>query len=133
MFPFKKNQPAWSYDEIIIDLYNFYEIYKNRPIQKNQGGMFFAHMFALHFILKKINPELVVESGIFKGQSSWLIENTLPKAKIISIDLNLKDMYSGNCWGVPSFKVTDEDGSNPFYAWGQDRIWLIKEEINKRL
>ena len=91
MFPFKKNQPAWSYDEIIIDLYNFYEIYKNRPIQKNQGGMFFAHMFALHFILKKINPELVVESGIFKGQSSWLIENTLPNAKIISIDLNLKN------------------------------------------
>ena len=25
------------------------------------------------------------------------------------------------------------DGSNPFYAWGQDRMWLIKEEINKRL
>ena len=49
------------------------------------------------------------------------------------LDLNLKDMYSGNCWGVPSFKVTDEDGSNPFYAWGQDRIWLIKEEIAKRL
>ena len=46
---------------------------------------------------------------------------------------NLKDMYAGNCWGVPSFKVTDEDGSNPFYAWGQDRMWLIKEEINKRL
>ncbi|MDA7851534.1 DsbA family protein, partial [Gammaproteobacteria bacterium] len=49
------------------------------------------------------------------------------------LDLNLNDMYSGNCWGVPSFKVTDEDGGNPFYAWGQDRIWLIKEEIAKRL
>ena len=46
---------------------------------------------------------------------------------------NLKDMYAGNCWGVPSFKVTDEDGNNPFYVWGQDRMWLIKEEINKRL
>ena len=28
---------------------------------------------------------------------------------------------------------TDEDGSNPFYVWGQDRMWLLKEEINKRL
>ena len=46
---------------------------------------------------------------------------------------NLKEMYEGNCWGVPSFKITNEDGSDPFYAWGQDRIWLIKEEINKRL
>ena len=49
------------------------------------------------------------------------------------LDNNLKEMYEGNCWGVPSFKITNEDGSDPFYAWGQDRIWLIKEEINKRL
>lgn len=46
---------------------------------------------------------------------------------------NLEDMYAGDCWGVPSFKITDEDGSNPFYVWGQDRMWLLKEEINKRL
>ena len=46
---------------------------------------------------------------------------------------NVEDMYSGNCWGVPSFKITDEDGGNPFYVWGQDRIWLLKEEIFKRL
>ena len=49
------------------------------------------------------------------------------------LDDNLKDMYAGNCWGVPSFKITDSDGSNPFYVWGQDRMWLLKEEINKRL
>ena len=46
---------------------------------------------------------------------------------------NAKDMYAGNSWGVPSFKVTNSDGTNPFYVWGQDRIWLVKEEINKRL
>ena len=46
---------------------------------------------------------------------------------------NLEDMYAGDCWGVPSFKITNEDGSNPFYVWGQDRMWLLKEEINKRL
>jgi 2-hydroxychromene-2-carboxylate isomerase len=46
---------------------------------------------------------------------------------------NCEDMYSGNCWGVPSFKVTNSDGSDPFYVWGQDRMWLVKEEIYKRL
>ncbi len=49
------------------------------------------------------------------------------------LDNNLKDMYSGNCWGVPSFKVTDGNNDNPFYVWGQDRMWLLKEEIYKRL
>jgi 2-hydroxychromene-2-carboxylate isomerase len=46
---------------------------------------------------------------------------------------NVEDMYAGNCWGVPSFKITDQDGGNPFYVWGQDRMWLLKEEISKRL
>lgn len=46
---------------------------------------------------------------------------------------NLDDMYSGNCWGVPSFNLTDENGENPFYQWGQDRIWLIEKEIIRRL
>ena len=76
-----------------------------------------------------------LETLINKLGLDWsIIKNDLnTKQWKHDLELNLKDMYSGNCWGVPSFKVTDEDGSNPFYAWGQDRIWLIKEEINKRL
>ena len=46
---------------------------------------------------------------------------------------NCNDMYSGNCWGVPSFKITNQDGSDPYYVWGQDRMWLLKEEIHRRL
>ena len=49
------------------------------------------------------------------------------------LDDNVKDMYQGNCWGVPSFKITNADGSNPYYVWGQDRMWLVKEEIYKRI
>ncbi|MEC7830910.1 MAG: DsbA family protein [Pseudomonadota bacterium] len=46
---------------------------------------------------------------------------------------NLEDMYSGNCWGVPSFQLTDEDGKNSFYQWGQDRLWIIENEVIRRL
>ena len=46
---------------------------------------------------------------------------------------NLTDMYKGNSWGVPTFKISNLDGSNPYYQWGQDRIWLIENEIIKRL
>jgi 2-hydroxychromene-2-carboxylate isomerase len=48
------------------------------------------------------------------------------------LDDNLEDMYSGYCWGVPSFKITDSNDKNPYFVWGQDRMWLIKEEIYKR-
>ena len=49
------------------------------------------------------------------------------------LDENLNEMYEGNCWGVPSFRISDENYENPFYQWGQDRLWLIEEEIKKRL
>ena len=49
------------------------------------------------------------------------------------LEKNLKDMYSGNSWGVPSFKLTNFDNSNPYSQWGQDRIWLIENEIIDRL
>ena len=51
--------------------------------------MIFSHMFATYFILRKINPPFVMESGVFKSQSTWLIEKTLPNTKILSIDIDL--------------------------------------------
>ena len=80
----------WNIYEIKDEIKKFIELYKSRPIKNNKGGMLFPHMFALYFILKKIKPVLIIESGIYKGQSTWLIEKTLPKSNIISIDTNLK-------------------------------------------
>jgi hypothetical protein len=80
----------WNIYEIKDEIKKFIELYKSRPIKNNKGGMLFPHMFVLYFILKKIKPELIIESGIYKGQSTWLIEKTLPKSNIISIDTNLK-------------------------------------------
>tara|TARA_B100000780_G_scaffold141355_1_gene98967 strand:- start:230 stop:1060 length:831 start_codon:yes stop_codon:yes gene_type:complete len=86
---FIKNRPDWSYNEIADEVRIFCDLYEKRPIKNNVGGMRFNHAFALYFILKKTNPDLVIESGVFKGQSTWLIEKTLPNAKIISLDIDL--------------------------------------------
>ena len=51
--------------------------------------MLFGKMFALYYLLKKIKPKFVIESGVYKGQTSWLIEKILPNAKILSIDIDL--------------------------------------------
>ena len=89
MFPYKKNSPNWTNQELINELNIFLKIYKKRPIKFNKHGMMFPHMFAVFFILRKLQPEFIIESGVFKGQSTWLIENSLPEAKILSIDINL--------------------------------------------
>ena len=73
---FEKNKPNWSYEEILKEIKIFCSLYDKRPIKNNIGGMMFNHAFALYFILKKTKPDLVIESGVFKGQSTWLIEKS---------------------------------------------------------
>lgn len=40
---------------------------------------------------------------------------------------NRKAMYDLGLWGVPSFRYGDTG------CWGQDRLWLIEDEIKKRV
>ena len=68
---------------------NFIKIYKDRPIKNNRSGMKIEHCFALYSILKKIKPKYVIESGVWKGQTTWLIKSALKNSKIFSIDIDL--------------------------------------------
>jgi len=66
----------------------FIDLYKTRPIKNNLGGMGFNHSYSLYKILKDLNPSLVVESGVWKGHSTYIIEAALPKVKIVCLDLD---------------------------------------------
>ncbi len=79
----------WNIDEIKASIPEFLDLYSKRPMRDNEGGMKSPHMFATWFMLKKLNPVNVIESGIWKGQGTWLIEDTLPDSSIFSIDINL--------------------------------------------
>jgi len=78
--------PLLSHDDIKLYLDEFLEAYNDRPIKDNQGGMASPHCFATWCMLKKISPNFVIESGVFKGQGTWLIEKALPGVKLFSIE-----------------------------------------------
>ena len=79
-----------SNKEMEAFLPEFIRIYKKRPIKNNVGGMGFNHSFGLYVILKKLKLKNVYESGIYKGHSTWLVENALENINLVSIDINLK-------------------------------------------
>ena len=54
--------PPWTRSEIIDHLGEFEAVYADRPIKDNQGGMKAPHMFAVWFMAKRLNPDLIVES-----------------------------------------------------------------------
>lgn len=48
------------------------------------------------------------------------------------LDGNRRDMMALGLWGVPSFRLRGPAGTSDFSIWGQDRIWMIEEEIRRR-
>lgn len=69
----------------------FLDLYKNKPIEDNTGGMKSPHLFNMYCLLKELNPNLIIESGVWKGQGTWLFEQACPDSTIISFDV-----YYGN-------------------------------------
>ncbi|MFC6713181.1 hypothetical protein [Branchiibius cervicis] len=82
-------QNPWTREQMTADVQEFAELYSKRPLQQNTGGMGAPHMFATWFIARRLAPEFIVESGIWRGQSTWLLEQACPDAEIHSIDLYL--------------------------------------------
>lgn len=46
---------------------------------------------------------------------------------------NRLQMMASDLWGVPSYRLLDEDGSEIYSCWGRDRLWLLAHEIQKAL
>jgi hypothetical protein len=73
-------------DEMLEKLNEFAELYSWRPIKDNDGGMKSAHMFPSWFIIQRLKPVTIIESGVWKGLGTWFFRNACPSARIISID-----------------------------------------------
>jgi len=58
------------------------------------------------------------------GSEAWKAE-VAENQRIMSDEMGL--------WGVPSFRVSSPDGEPDFTTWGQDRLWLVAEEIKRRI
>ncbi len=80
---------VWTLENIENEIEKFKEVYDKRPIPDNRGGMSSTHLFWSWYAMKTLNPEYIIESGIWKGQGTWLFEEACPKAQIFSIDIDL--------------------------------------------
>lgn len=85
-------QPPWTRESMLGKLEKFVSLYKKRPIKDNKGGMKTPHMFLAQFALQELKPKAIVESGVYLGQGTWLLENACPDAKLYCIDIDLQQI-----------------------------------------
>lgn len=48
------------------------------------------------------------------------------------LEQNVNDMIAAGSWGVPTLRLPASGTFPDFTVWGQDRIWLMEEEIARR-
>ncbi|KAL5729135.1 hypothetical protein ACHQM5_002125 [Ranunculus cassubicifolius] len=95
----------WTNKDLIKGLEEFVPIYETRPIKNNMYGMGFDHSFGLWFMAKWIKPDLMIESGAFKGHSTWVLRQAMPDTRIVSLSPRHPGKYlkkgpayvDGNC------------------------------------
>jgi len=72
-------------DEILALIDEFLPIYEKRPFN-NTGGITFWSSLALYYFMKRIDPSLIIESGVWRGFSTWVIDQIHQDKKHIACD-----------------------------------------------
>jgi 2-hydroxychromene-2-carboxylate isomerase len=49
------------------------------------------------------------------------------------LEENRRALFDSGLWGVPSFRILGDDAEPLFCTWGQDRLWLVEQELRRRL
>jgi 2-hydroxychromene-2-carboxylate isomerase len=49
------------------------------------------------------------------------------------LENNRQTLYNAGCWGVPSFRLLDQQGNALLTTWGQDRLWLVAKTVQQQL
>jgi hypothetical protein len=105
------------------DVGKFIELFADRPYYNNTGGSGFHNSFWIYLFTSALQPKLVIESGVWKGHTSWLFNQAAPDASIIGFDITLKYLefshpsakFVETDWNSYSFDEVDPDRSVIFF------------------
>ncbi len=106
--PISLGTPPFSVEELTSHLEEFAQLYKERPFKDNSGGMKAPQMFPTWLMAKKLQPEYIIESGVWYGQGTWLFEKACPNSSIVCIDPYLENIK----YTSPIARYTRVDFSN---------------------
>ena len=96
-------------NEIQKDLLLFDKIFRECPISSLNGGMGYNNGLFCFCLIRAIQPDIVIESGVWRGYSTYFIDKSIPdKSHILSFDINLSLIE----WRSPKANYHDYDLSD---------------------
>lgn len=105
--------------------------------QAHGKGFEYLHTYSTAVWSERVNAwdetglkAIVERAGLSWGEAQKMLDN---KDWEPVMERNVQDMIAAGSWGVPTFRLPAMKQEPEFTVWGQDRIWLIEEEIARRL
>tara|TARA_B100000035_G_C20974122_1_gene542379 strand:- start:160 stop:1092 length:933 start_codon:yes stop_codon:yes gene_type:complete len=82
-----------SIDERIKNIHQYFELIKSSPVKIDGGGLGILNGLKLFIATKEINPDYIIESGVWRGFSSFIFNAAShDNTKIFSFDINLNKL-----------------------------------------
>lgn len=75
-----------------LEVQQFWKIYLDRPFGHNIRGSGFHNAFWIYLFARVLDPSLVVESGVLRGHTSWLLEKACASATMHGFDIDLGNL-----------------------------------------
>ena len=108
------------------------------PWARDQGrGFEYLHVYSQAVWGERVDAQslqglrgIVERAGLNWGEALKRLDNKDWEAEM---EANVQDMIAAGSWGVPTLRLTATESEPEFTVWGQDRLWLIEEEIIRRL
>jgi len=126
-------------DAIRQAVMEFLETYKRRPVVDNRGGSGFHNCFWMFVIARILRPSLIVESGVWRGQSSWILSAASPGATLHGFDLDLRKAppssasirYHEMDWAGFAFGEVDPSDSLCFFDCHVNQALRVREAYDR--
>lgn len=103
-------------------------IWKNRPDKRGSGSSKYSNCYYLYEMCKILNPKRIIESGTWKGQSSYIFKKICPDAEIICFDISFDNLI----WNDDSIKYYEKDWMKVDIEGDRDSVIYFDDHISQK-
>jgi hypothetical protein len=70
------------------------------PVRQKHGGNGFNGALQIHAIARALDPPVIIESGVFRGFTTWILRQACPEARVFCFDPVLQNLQYRDSWAT---------------------------------
>ncbi len=109
--------------DVLDQVRDFWSLIPTAPVRQRRGGSGFNGALQLYVAMRALKPDCVIESGVFRGLTTWVIRQACPHAAIFCHDPDLSGLqyrdararYSTADWSTADWSRLDPAATVAFF------------------